>query len=211
MKPFKKAFVFVLVLFCFVSFADAQVVITAGTFSYSSALSPGTSSLGWTIGGENFYTTGGDFNMTVPLVVKRAGAPVEEFTVTLIPQNNSKGNATIGTAGWINFFYGNINHPQRTTFKFTYSAHALPKFTPDQRDIYIQQVPFTMNGVVSLFGYYDMPVEPEFTRTVTGSGTAQLFYQRLPQTTMVRRKAPNPEVRLGLASFTFAAPTPSGF
>jgi hypothetical protein len=46
---------------------------------------------------------------------------------------------------------------------------------------------------------------------LTGSGTATLFYQRLPQTAIVRRKAPNPEVRLGSANFTFAAPTPSGF
>jgi hypothetical protein len=205
MKLFKTVLFFAFVLFCFVSFARAQAaLITNGTFNITGGFPPNSTAINWIIGGEGFFSTIAATEVQVMQpIVRRAGAPVEAFALTYIPQASARGNVVNNTAQWIGIYYGSENNAQRTTFNFNFPAHALPKFTPNRNDVFID-LPFTMNAQVAGFSSPQSPTLL-FSRQVTGSGVAHLNYIRVPDN-FRSRKAPNPDVWLAYILFDFNEP-----
>ncbi|HLM00377.1 MAG TPA: hypothetical protein VK400_04920 [Pyrinomonadaceae bacterium] len=203
MKPLKKAFVFILVLFCFVSFARAQptVTITSGTLTVSAGFPPATTSTSWNISGLDFFSntnTAPDVQVIQPLI-KRAGTMLEPFTLEYKPRTTARGNSRMNSL-YQNIYYGSVNHNRTTIFRFNIAAHALPKFTPNRNDVFIE-VPFTMEGNVGVFNNPDSTALLE-ARNVTARGTAHINYIRVPSNIRVRR-TPNPDVWLAYVLFVF--------
>ncbi|HYP49580.1 MAG TPA: hypothetical protein VEQ34_01470, partial [Pyrinomonadaceae bacterium] len=133
-----------------------------------------------------------------------AGATVEPFTLTYIPQTSARGSVANNGVQWGNIYFVSNNHSNKTTFNFNFPAHALPKFTPNQNDLFID-VPFTMDGKISAFN------NPESTalllsRAISGRGTARINYIRVPNNVRARRSAPNPDVWLAYVLFVFHTP-----
>jgi hypothetical protein len=208
MKLFKKTFVFVLVLCGFVSFARAQAaVITNGTFNITGAFPPNPTSATWIIGGEGFFSNLPTNEVqTIYPTVKRAGTTVEPFTLSYLPQSSARGNVVNGIFQWTNIYYRSDNGLNRTNFNFHFPAHALPKFTPNRNDVFID-VPFTMDAAVT---GYNSPnsLQLLFSRTVTGGGIAHLNYIRMPG--FRSRRSPHPDVWLAYVLFDFDAPAANG-
>jgi hypothetical protein len=205
MKPFIKALVFVLVLFCFASFARAQAAdITNGTFNFTVSFPPNSSSAVWTIGGDRFFSNlqAPDSQIIAP-VIKRAGTTVEPFTLTYTPRSSARGSVQNNGLQWGSVFYRSDNHSTATTFNFNFPAHALPKFTPNRNDVFID-VPFTMDGNVAIFST-SSSTAMIFNRAVTGRGTAHINYIRVPNS-FRSRKSPNPDVWLAYVLFVFHTP-----
>ena len=206
MKIFKKAFVFALVIFCFVSFARAQTAasITTGTFNITGGLPPATTSATWTIGGAGFsaHLLNPDVQVIAP-VIKRAGTTVEPFTLTYLPHNTARGNVFSINVQWGNIYHRSDNHTTGTTFNFNFPAHALPKFTPNQNDVFIT-VPFTLDGNVSAFTGFNSTALV-LNRAVSGRGTAHINYIRVPNNVRARR-TPHPNVWLAYVLFVFHTP-----
>lgn len=202
MKPYKKVFVFALVLFSFVTFARAQAtVITNGTFTISGAFPPNSTSATWNIGGDRLITLLTSTNaQVISPVIKRAGAGVEPFTLTHTPHISARGNVASNGFSWGGIFYNSDNHSTKTTFNFNFAAHSLPKFTPSQNDLFID-VPFTMDGNVAVFSS-PAATSTLFSRAVSGRGTARINYIRVPNNVRARR-LPNPDVWLGYVLFIF--------
>lgn len=206
MKPFIKALVFVFVLFCFVSFARAQptVTVTNGTLTISAGFPPAMTSASWNIIGANFFShtnTAPDVQVIQPLI-KRAGTVLEPFTLEYKPRTTARGNSAMNSL-YQNIYYGSVNHPRTTIFRFNIAAHALPKFTPNRNDVFIE-VPFMMEGNVGVFNNPDSTALLE-ARNVTGRGTAHINYIRVPNNVRARR-SPHPDVWLAYVLFIFHTP-----
>jgi hypothetical protein len=210
MKPFKTFLSFAFVFFCFVSFAHAQTaVLTNGTFSITANFPPNPTTTGWTIGGADFFSNlpPNEVQVIQP-TIKRAGTTVEAYTLSYAPLSTARGNVINGATTWVNIYYrSNSNSLNRTVFNFNFPAHALPKFTPNRNDIFID-LPFTME---TTFAGYNNPESPHllFTREVTGSGIAHLNYIRVPNSVRARRSLPTPDVWLAYVLFDFDAPAVS--
>jgi len=205
MKPFKKAFVFAFVFFCFVSFARAQTtVISNGTLNITGAFPPNSTNATWNINGDRFIAvlTNPDVQIMSP-VIKSAGTVVEPYTLTYIPRSSARGNVAYNGFQWGGIYYNSENHSNKTTFNFNFSAHALPKFTPNQNDVFVD-VPFTMDGNVLGFSGFNASTSL-FNSAVNGRGTARINYIRVPNNTRARR-LPHPDVWLAYVLFIFHTP-----
>lgn len=206
MKPLKKVFAFAFVWLGFVSFAHAQptVTITTGNLTISAGFPPATTSANWNISGLNFFShtnTAPDVQAIQPLI-KRAGTLLESFTLEYNPRTTARGNSAMNSL-YQNIYYGSVNHPRTTAFRFNLAAHALPKFTPNRNDVFIE-VPFTMTGNVGVFNNPDSTALLE-ARNVTGRGTAHINYIRVPNNFRARR-SPHPDVWLAYVLFVFHTP-----
>lgn len=205
MKPIKTVFCLALVLFCFVSFAGAQTtVITNGTFTITGAFPPISTSATWNFGGDRLISllTSGNAQ-TISPAIKRAGTTIEPFTLTHTPHISARGNVAGSGVSYGNIFYNSDNHSTKTTFNFNFAAHSLPKFTPNQNDVFID-VPFTMDGNVAVFSS-PTATSTLFSRAISGRGTARINYIRVPNNVRARR-LPHPDVWLAYVLFIFHTP-----
>lgn len=215
----RTALLFAIAFFCGGAVAEAQpeIAIIQGTAHHytSPEVYPDgvlwKSGMTWELWGNLYYSKTNAYDVKVggfnPLIY-RGGMTIQPFTLSYAATEQARGNLSINGGSNINTFYANINDLQNSTkMTFSFPEHRISKLTPNSSGVSVT-LPFVMQGVISSFASYTASVPPQYSRIVTGRGTATLHYYRRTTSVAAFRRMPDAEIYPGSVNFTFENPPP---